>query len=89
MTAAWCITCLANERVALSTDTVREALAAHDVAYLKGDWTRNDAAITEYLGRYGRNGVPLYVLYPPGGGTPRVLPQLLTADGVAAAIDSM
>ena len=89
MTAAWCITCLANERVALSTDTVREALAAHDVAYLKGDWTRNDEAITRYLERYGRNGVPLYVLYPPGGGTPRVLPQLLTADGVAAAIRSM
>jgi thiol:disulfide interchange protein len=40
MTAAWCITCLANERVALSTETVRQALAAHDVAYLKGDWTR-------------------------------------------------
>ncbi len=89
MTAAWCITCLANERVALSTNTVREALAAHDVAYLKGDWTRNDAAITRYLARYGRNGVPLYVLYPPGGGTPRVLPQLLTAGGVADAIRSL
>jgi len=89
MTAAWCITCLANERVALSTDTVREALAAHDVAYLKGDWTRNDESITRYLQRYGRNGVPLYVLYPPGGGAPRVLPQLLTPDGVADAIRAM
>ncbi len=89
MTAAWCITCLANERVALSADTVREALAAHDVAYLKGDWTRHDEAITRYLQRYGRNGVPLYVLYPPGGGMPRVLPQLLTADGVADAIRSL
>jgi thiol:disulfide interchange protein/DsbC/DsbD-like thiol-disulfide interchange protein len=89
MTAAWCITCLVNERVALSTDTVRAALAARDVAYLKGDWTRNDEAITRYLARYGRNGVPLYVLYPAGDGTPRVLPQLLTASGVADAILSM
>ncbi|GHA80353.1 protein-disulfide reductase DsbD family protein [Cognatilysobacter bugurensis] len=89
MTAAWCITCLANERTALSTDAVREALAARDVAYLKGDWTRNDEAITRYLQRYGRNGVPLYVLYPADGGAPRVLPQLLTADGVADAIRSM
>ncbi len=88
MTAAWCITCLANERVALSSDTVREALAERDVAYLKGDWTRQDEAITRYLQRFGRNGVPLYVLYPPGG-VPRVLPQLLTADGVAEAIRSM
>ena len=89
MTAAWCLTCLANERVALSTDTVREALAAHDVAYLKGDWTRHDETITRYLQRHGRNGVPLYVLYPPDGGAPRVLPQLLTANGVAEAIRSM
>jgi thiol:disulfide interchange protein len=89
MTAAWCITCLANERIALSTETVRDTLAAHDVAYLKGDWTRQDDAITRYLERYGRNGVPLYVLYPPDGGAPRVLPQLLSADGVAAAIRSM
>ena len=89
MTAAWCITCLANERVALSTDTVRQALAEHEVAYLKGDWTRQDAAITRYLERYGRNGVPLYVLYPPGGGSPKVLPQLLTPDAVADAIRSM
>lgn len=89
MTAAWCITCLANERVALSTDTVREALATHNVAYLKGDWTRHDEAITRYLQRYGRNGVPLYVLYPSNGGAPRVLPQLLTPDSVADAIRSM
>lgn len=89
MTAAWCITCLANERVALSTGTVREALAAHNVAYLKGDWTRHDEAITRYLQQYGRNGVPLYVLYPPDGRAPRVLPQLLTPDGVADAIRSM
>ena len=89
MTAAWCLTCLANEKVALSTDTVREALALHDVAYLKGDWTRQDPAITGYLQQHGRNGVPLYVLYPPDGGAPQVLPQLLTADGVADAIRAM
>ncbi len=86
MTAAWCITCLANERIALATDTVRQALATRGVVYLKGDWTRSDPAITRYLARYGRNGVPLYVLYPPGGGAPSVLPQLLTASGVADAV---
>lgn len=89
MTAAWCITCLANERVALSSDAVRDILAARDVTYLKGDWTRQDTAITRYLERYGRNGVPLYVLYPVGGGMPRVLPQLLSAESVTEAIRSM
>lgn len=64
MTADWCITCKVNERVALSSDAVADAFARHDVAYLKGDWTNRDAAITSVLETFGRQGVPLYVLYP-------------------------
>jgi thiol:disulfide interchange protein DsbD len=86
MTAAWCITCLANERVALSSDAFASALDQLGVAYLKGDWTDHDAAITDYLSQFGRSGVPLYVLYPRGGGAPEVLPQLLTPDLVDAAL---
>jgi len=78
MTAAWCVTCLVNERVALSPSAVRRAFADHHVAYLKGDWTRGDPEITVFLRGYAREGVPLYVLYPPGPGAPAVLPQILT-----------
>jgi thiol:disulfide interchange protein len=85
MTAAWCITCLVNERVALSTAEVAQSFSEAGVLYLKGDWTNRDAAITEYLADHGRNGVPLYVFYPPGG-HPRVLPQILTEDIVRSAI---
>jgi thiol:disulfide interchange protein DsbD len=77
MTAAWCITCLVNERTALSTDAVREALSGKNVAYLKGDWTNRNPEITRLLERFGRSGVPLYVLYQ-NGREPVVLPQILT-----------
>jgi thiol:disulfide interchange protein DsbD len=77
MSAAWCVTCLVNERVALSPAPVRAAFTAHNVAYLKGDWTRQDAAITAFLRSYDRSGVPLYVFYPAEG-APEVLPQILT-----------
>src|SRR5205085_1463861 len=36
-TAAWCITCLVNERVALRGPAVTEAFARHGVVYLKAD----------------------------------------------------
>ena len=78
MTAAWCVTCLVNERVALSPASVRRAFADHQVAYLKGDWTRGDPEITAFLRGHARDGVPLYVLYPPGLAAPSVLPQILT-----------
>ncbi len=82
MTAAWCVTCLVNERVAISTEPVQRAFAAADVAYLKGDWTRQDPAITAFLQQNGRDGVPLYVYYPAHGARPEVLPQILTESEV-------
>ena len=85
MTAAWCITCLVNERVALDDPAVAAGFAEADLLYLKGDWTNRDPAITDYLAGFGRNGVPIYVLYPPGG-EPRVLPQILTPGIVTAAL---
>ena len=77
MSAAWCVTCLVNERVALGATDVRQAFARNNVAYLRGDWTRRDAGITAYLAAHDRSGVPLYVFYPAHG-DPSVLPQILT-----------
>ena len=84
MTAAWCITCLVNERTALSGGAVKASLAERGIVYLKGDWTNQNPEITRLLERHGRSGVPLYVLYPAGG-EPLVLPQILTEGGVLEA----
>ena len=86
MTAVWCVTCLVIERVAISTDAVRQAFAADDVVYMKGDWTRQDPEITSFLQQNGRDGVPLYVFYPSGGGNPVVLPQILTESAVLGVL---
>lgn len=87
LTASWCITCLVNERVALSTDEVREAFVREGVTYLKGDWTRQDPRITELLKQHDRSGVPLYLFYPAGTGSDaQVLPQLLTPGIVTTAL---
>ena len=82
MTAAWCVTCIVNEQVALAKPSVRRAFNDRGITYLKGDWTRRDPAITEYLRALGRDGVPIYVLYPGPGRPPVVLPQILTAQTV-------
>ncbi len=84
-TAAWCISCKVNERIAL-TAAVRAAFAARGIAYLVADWTRGDPAIGALLRAHGREGVPLYVFYPAGGGAPAVLPALLTEGMVLRAI---
>jgi thiol:disulfide interchange protein DsbD len=85
-TAAWCVTCQVNERVALSTRKAAAAFETSGTVYLKADWTRRDAVIAQDLARFGRAGVPLYLAYPAGGGEPRILPQFLTPDIVARAV---
>ena len=87
LTAAWCITCKVNERIALATEGVQRAFAERNIAYLTGDWTRGDPAITAVLRTHRRDGVPLYLFYPAGGGAPRILPQILTEGIVLQAID--
>jgi len=78
-TAAWCISCKVNEQVALRSEAFRKALANHNAAYLRGDWTNQDESITRVLRAYGRAGVPLYLLYPADPEKEAiVLPQLLT-----------
>ena len=77
-TAAWCITCLVNERVALDTPASRKAFEQAGVVKLKGDWTNRDPEITAVLKELGRAGVPLYLLWAPGAAQPKILPQVLT-----------
>ncbi len=87
MTAAWCITCLVNERIALSADEVTVAMAEKGIIYLKGDWTNNDPEITAVLKQYETSGVPLYLMFPADALKPaEKLPQILT-EGIL--IDAM
>lgn len=89
LTASWCITCLVNERVALSTGEVKDAFTAQGITYLKGDWTRQDPRITALLKEHRRSGVPLYLFYPAGSGSRvQVLPQLLTPGIVTSALQA-
>lgn len=85
-TAAWCVSCQVNDRVALSTRGVADALAQANGAYLKADWTRRDPGIAAELARYGRAGVPLYLVYDAKGGEPAILPSILTEGIVVNAI---
>jgi thiol:disulfide interchange protein len=76
-TAAWCLTCQVNKKVAIDTAASRAAFDETGTQLLIADWTNRDPEITSFLKRFGYNGVPLYV-YFPAGGEPVVLPQVLS-----------
>lgn len=89
-TAAWCLSCKVNERVALEASAVQQAFAQKKVALLRADWTRSDPKITEILNRFHRDGVPLYLLYSPQAkDDPQVLPEVLTPGIVLEALNKL
>ena len=88
-TAAWCVTCQVNKRVALYNIQVAKAFAARDVVTLKADWTRQDPRITAALASLGRNAVPVYAFYVPGETEPRLLPEVLTPSLVLDEINRL
>jgi thiol:disulfide interchange protein len=86
-TAAWCVTCQVNEKVAMSGAGVAKVFKDKNAVLLRADWTNRDATIAAALAEHGRAGVPLYLVYPAKGGAPVILPQLLTEGMVVEAIE--
>jgi len=85
-TAAWCVTCQVNKRVALGSADVAKAFADRGIVTLRADWTRQDPRITRTLAELGRNAVPVYALYVPGQPAPRLLPEVLTPSIVVGEV---
>ena len=85
-TASWCLICQVNKKIATHTQATEALFEEYGVVALEADWTRYDSAITTELERFGRSGVPLYVLYAPDGEV-TVLPQSLTNGIVREAVE--
>ena len=85
-TAAWCVTCQVNKRIALNNASVVREFNARGVIPLRADWTRQDPRITAALSALGRNALPVYALYLPGEDAPRLLPEVLTPALVLAEL---
>lgn len=86
-TAAWCLTCLANETAVLNTAKTREFFKANNVELLRADWTDKNPQIAKELEKFGRAGVPLNLVYPANPDRPPiVLPSILTFDAVKNAV---
>lgn len=86
--AKWCLTCQVNEAIVLHNQTVIDKLRQLNVMLIKADWTNQDPVITQLLKKFGRSGVPLYVIFPAKRpDQPIVLPELITVDLVLHKLD--
>ena len=78
-TAEWCLTCKVNEKTVLSDPEVISRIKESGIVPIRADWTNRNPEITSLLSKFGRSGVPLYVVFPQGKPRePIVLPEVIT-----------
>ncbi len=89
-TAEWCLNCKVNERLVIETDEIRTVLDRLGIAALKADYTTRDPVIQRWLQRFGRAGVPLYIVFPACRSDDQVmvLPEILTTGALRTALES-
>ena len=87
-TAEWCLTCKVNEKGVLADRAVVDKFRSQEIVAFRADWTNRNPDITKLLQKFGRSGVPLYVVFPTGRRTePIVLPEVITTGIVLDALD--
>ena len=86
VTADWCITCKANKALVLDRDETQNMLTASDVVMMQADWTLPDEAISAFLARYNRFGIPFNIIYGPNAKQGIILPEILSVDAIEKAI---
>ena len=84
----WCVTCKFNEKFFIETDPIISRIRENGISALKADWTNRNAEIGDFLARYGRSGIPFYIIFY-GGDTSNylTLPIAITGGMLAKKLD--
>ncbi|MCH9031846.1 MAG: thioredoxin family protein [candidate division Zixibacteria bacterium] len=88
VTADWCWTCKINEKLFIETEKIQTRLSENNIVSFKADWTTRNREISDFLRRYGRSGIPFYIIY--FGGDPNdffTFPVTITGDMLAEKLD--
>jgi thiol:disulfide interchange protein DsbD len=88
-TADWCLSCKLNEHLVFDNLEVINLIKQNHVKLLKGDWTRQDPNITQFLNNYRRVGVPFYIAFGPGAPEGKIFPEILTPDEFKKDLESV
>jgi thiol:disulfide interchange protein DsbD len=86
--AKWCMTCIANEKTVTTTDEMKAAFASKQVKLVRGDYTKKNPVMLEFMKNFGRAGVPFYVLYIPGK-EPKLFPETITIPMLKKALEEI
>ena len=76
ISADWCLTCHVNKMFVFNKTNMEHWKKSYNLEFLRVDWTNYNKDILEYMERFGRKGLPFYILYTPFIREGMVLPEI-------------
>lgn len=75
--ADWCLTCHYNDFMLFETPNINDLFERYHVVPIEVDWSSYNPQVLSFMTRYGRRGLPFYVLFSPRVPDGQVLPEIL------------
>ncbi len=63
--ADWCLTCKYNDAFVFDVEHINDTMQRYNVRVVDIDWTRYEPQVLEFMQKFGRYGLPFYVLFSP------------------------
>ena len=89
ITADWCLTCFYNKKTVLDRNKVKNIFEKHDVKKMRGNLTKPNKEINEYINSFGRFGIPVNVIYSSSAPQGILLSEVLTVRNLLSTFESI
>lgn len=86
ITADWCITCKLNKSLVLDSTQVVAKLKSADIVAMRGDLTKPDEEILNFMRSHNRYGIPFNIVYGPNAKNGILVGELLDKSSLIEAI---
>ncbi len=89
ITADWCATCQYNKINVINSKIISEKFKQNNIIMVKGDWTKPNDNISNFLKKYQRYGIPFNILYSKNFPEGIILSEILTKKELISSIEKI
>lgn len=86
--ADWCMTCHVNNLLLFHRFNKELLRDQYNLEFIKVDWTNYNKEILDFMEKYGRKGLPFYILYTPLMREGMVLPEMFDLNELTDILNS-
>lgn len=87
--ANWCLSCKYNDFAAFEDPQVQQLLEQHNIAVIEVDWSDYNQEVLDFMQKFGRSGLPFYIIFTPQIPGGMVLPEILNEQDLRSLLEKL